>query len=186
MTQLNNLSDLRVDDILVVPTFGLCRIIRIEKCTRYEHRDTYVTFTAYGSDVTGTITIPFTKFPTQGVRWPVNPGRMLEVLEHLCDARRKISRNPHTRERHFRQQLSHTDPQELAECVRDLWVPEDSERSYLNIDIYEQALDRLAREVAFVFNEPKQGVRGKLESIIANRQPPEELFGSNAKAVSEQ
>lgn len=121
------------------------------------------------------------KFADHGVRWPVNPGRMLEVLECLRDKRQKFSGNPNKREVYFRNLMQNRDACELARCVRDLWTPAGSERSYLYMSLYDQALERLAHEVAIVFQVPLQGVRGSLESIITNRTPPEDIFGSQKK-----
>lgn len=179
-------NELHVEDIVVVPTHGLCRVGTIEEKEQYGCKDVYYTFHSCNTAHTGTTTLPAAQVRKQGVRWPSNPGYMLEALEHLRDKRRQASGNPSTRERHFRGQLNHIDPRVLAECVRDLWVPEGTERSYIYMTLYEQALDRLALEVAFVFGEPKQGVRGKLESIVGSRLAPENLFGSQAKAVPEQ
>lgn len=179
-------DELAVDDVVVVPTYGLCRVDTIEEKEQYGCEDVYYTFRSCNTAHTGTTTLPAAQVRKQGVRWPSNPGYMLEVLEHLRDKRRGVSGNPNVRERHFRGQIKHADPRVLAECVRDLWVPEGTERSYIYMTLYEQALDRLALEVAFVFEEPVQDVRGKIESITGSRLAPEDLFGSKAKAVSEQ
>lgn len=174
-------DDISIGDILVVPAYGPCTITAIEAKELYGSRDTFVTLAPHCDNETSTTTIPMQKFTAHGVRWPANPGRMLEVLECLRDNRCKFSGNSNKRGVHFRNLMQSRDPRELARCVRDLWTPEGSERSYLYMDLYDPALERLAREVAIVFWVPLQGVRGSLESIITNRTPPEDIFGSQKK-----
>ena len=57
----------------------------------------------------------------------------------------------------------------IAEVLRDLRRPkDDSEQSYSERQIYQSALERLAREVAAIEKTSEDAAASKLEDVLAN------------------
>lgn len=171
-------SALHKEDVVVVPSQGLCRVIKVEEKELYGVHDTYFTFQPYqhSSDSNGTITLPVSQLTKQGVRWPADRVSIIKALR-LLQHKRKIFRGNYTRRStFFHGLLNSSQLSELAACVRDSWYKDEVEPAHFYITMFELALQRLALEVAYVYDEPYQVVCGKLESIVGNRTPPEDFF----------
>ncbi|MDR1026717.1 MAG: CarD family transcriptional regulator [Lactobacillus sp.] len=114
-----------------------------------------------------TLRIPMEKATNVGLRKISEEGTMNEALSTL-KGKAKVKKVMWSRRaQEYENKISSGNPVAIAEVVRDLHRNENlAEQSYSERQIYEQALDRLANEVA-VFNKitPKEA-QGKLLSIL--------------------
>lgn len=111
--------------------------------------------------------IPVQKAESAGLRKLSSTDRINDALQTL-QGRARIRRTMWSRRaQEYETKINSGDPVSIAEVLRDLKRSNDeSEQSYSERQIYQSALERLAREVAAVEDTTEDKACDKLESIL--------------------
>jgi CarD family transcriptional regulator len=138
-----------VGDVVVYPTHGVGHIAAIEDMPVAGM--TIKVFVVIFGERRMTLRIPVTKAPLAGLRKLATQEVIDEALEVLrCRARIKRA-TWSRRAQEYEQKINSGDPLAIAEVVRDLHRNAGQpDQSFSERQIYEQALDRLAAELAAV------------------------------------
>lgn len=158
-------NEFRAGDFVVYPAHGVGKIDGID------------TQTIGGMDVAlYTITfekdrmrlkVPVFKAQTSGLRKLVTVDRMKDAIKTL-KGRARIRRTMWSRRaQEYELKINSGDPMAIAEVLRDLKrSAEDAEQSYSERQIYQSALERLARELAAVQKITEAKAAEQLEQIM--------------------
>ena len=114
--------------------------------------------------------IPVAKAQSSGLRKLSSTDRLDDALETL-KGRSRIRRTMWSRRaQEYETKINSGDPVAIAEVLRDLKRSnDDTEQSYSERQIYQSALERLAREVAAVDDITEDKATEKLEDIMGKR-----------------
>lgn len=115
-----------------------------------------------------TLRIPMAKAENVGLRKISEASTMNDALSVL-KGKAKVKKIMWSRRaQEYENKINSGNPVAIAEVVRDLYRSENlAEQSYSERQIYEQALDRLANEVAVCDNITSEEATKKLLSILA-------------------
>jgi len=111
--------------------------------------------------------IPVQKAQTAGLRKLSTGDRLKDALKTLT-GKAKIKRTMWSRRaQEYEAKINSGDPVQIAEVLRDLRRPkDDTEQSYSERQIYQSALERLAREVAAVEKIAEDKAVARLEDVL--------------------
>lgn len=111
--------------------------------------------------------VPVTKAKTSGLRRLSSKDRLKSALETL-QGRARIKRTMWSRRaQEYEAKINSGDPVSIAEVLRDLRRnSESTEQSYSERQIYQAALERLARELAAVERIDESKAAEKLEAVL--------------------
>jgi CarD family transcriptional regulator len=111
--------------------------------------------------------VPVNKAKTSGLRRLSSRDRIKEALTTLQNKSRVRRVMWSRRAQEYESKINSGDPVSIAEVVRDLHRGEDQpEQSYSERQIYQAALERLARELAAVEKIDQDKATQKLESVL--------------------
>ena len=156
-------------DFVVYPAHGVGRVEGID------------TFSVSGQDVTlycitfeqdrMRLKVPVSKAKSSGLRRLSSRDRIKEALSTL-QGRSKIRRVMWSRRaQEYESKINSGDPVSIAEVVRDLHRGNDQpEQSYSERQIYQAALERLARELAAVEKIDQTKATQKLENVLTKEK----------------
>ena len=152
-------------DFVVYPTHGVGRILGVEEQTFGE--DTLKLFVIDFEQDRMKLRVPVTKAESSGLRKLSSKDRMKTAMTTLKGTP-KVKRTMWSRRaQEYEAKINSGDPVSIAEVVRDLFRNADQqEQSYSERQIYQAALDRLAREVAAVEKIDEEKAVDKLEDMI--------------------
>lgn len=127
--------------------------------------------------------VPVTKAQAAGLRKLSSSQRLDDALETL-KGRSRVRRTMWSRRAaEYEMKINSGDPVAIAEVLRDLKRnTEETEQSYSERQIYQSALERLAREVAAVDHTTEIKATEKLE-LILGKKPAQEEEISESKAA---
>jgi CarD family transcriptional regulator len=116
--------------------------------------------------------VPVFKAHASGLRRLSSTNRMQDALKTL-QGRAQIRRAMWSRRaQEYEMKINSGDPVSIAEVLRDLKRSnDDTEQSYSERQIYQSALERLAREVAAVEKITEVEAAERLENMIKGRRP---------------
>lgn len=116
--------------------------------------------------------IPVFKAKTSGLRRLCTNNRMKDALKTL-QGKSRIRRTMWSRRaQEYELKINSGDPIAIAEVLRDLKRSnDDTEQSYSERQIYQSALERLAREVAAVEKTTEDKATAKLEKLMGVKRP---------------
>src|ERR1700733_146910 len=156
-------------DFVVYPAHGVGRVEGID------------TFSVSGQDVTlysiafeqdrMRLKVPVAKAKVSGLRRLSSRDRIKEALSTL-QGRSKVRRVMWSRRaQEYESKINSGDPVSIAEVVRDLHRGSDQpEQSYSERQIYQAALERLARELAAVEKIDQVKATAKLENVLTRER----------------
>ncbi len=126
--------------------------------------------------------VPVFKAHASGLRRLSTTNRMQDALKTL-QGRAQIRRAMWSRRaQEYETKINSGDPVAIAEVLRDLKRSnDDSEQSYSERQIYQSALERLAREVAAVERIPELEAVDRLEKLIKGRKAKSDSDKSEKK-----
>jgi len=162
-----NSSDFEAGDFVVYPAHGVGKVEGIE------------TQTISGVDVTlytisfeqdrMRLKLPISKIRSSGLRKLSSGDRLKEAMTTL-KGRSRVKRTMWSRRaQEYETKINSGDPVAIAEVLRDLRRNEDQgEQSYSERQIYQAALERLAREVAAIEDIDEKSAAEKLEDVLQN------------------
>jgi CarD family transcriptional regulator len=116
--------------------------------------------------------IPVMRAEASGLRRLSTGQRLHDALETL-KGRARIRRTMWSRRaQEYETKINSGDPVAIAEVLRDLKRSnDDNEQSYSERQIYESALERLAREVAIVEDITEDKAAERLETLMVGTAP---------------
>ncbi|TVQ82179.1 MAG: CarD family transcriptional regulator [Micavibrio sp.] len=160
-------TEFSTGDFVVYPAHGVGKVEGIE------------TQTISGVDVTlytisfeqdrMRLKLPVSKIKSSGLRKLSSGDRLKEALSTL-KGRSRIKRTMWSRRaQEYEGKINSGDPVAIAEVLRDLRRNEDQgEQSYSERQIYQAALERLAREVAAIEDIDEKAAAERLEDVLQN------------------
>ena len=153
------------EDFVVYPTHGVGRVTGIETQEISGMRLTL--FVVHFEKDKMTLRVPVAKANTVGMRRLSSPDKMRTALKTL-KGRARVKRTMWSRRaQEYEAKINSGDPISIAEVVRDLHRNAGQpEQSYSERQIYEAALDRLARELAAVERIDEEQATARLEKVL--------------------
>lgn len=158
--------DFRSGDYVVYPAHGVGTIEGIETQTIAGMTVTLYAITFEKDRMR--LKIPVQKAQTAGLRKLSSGDRLKDALKTL-QGKAKIKRTMWSRRaQEYEAKINSGDPVQIAEVLRDLRRPkDDTEQSYSERQIYQSALERLAREVAAVQRIAETKAVEHLETVLS-------------------
>ena len=152
-------------DFVVYPTHGVGKVLSITKDT-VAGQELELIAVHFDKDRM-TLRVPMAKAKNSGLRKLSNRNIMDTALETLR-GKSKVKRTMWSRRaQEYEAKINSGDPISIAEVVRDLYRSQaQSDQSYSERQIYEQALDRLANELAALEKINAQEATVKLSGIL--------------------
>jgi CarD family transcriptional regulator len=155
-----------VGDYVVYPAHGVGRIegLEIHSISGQEIQLYAISFEKERM----TLKVPITKAKRAGLRKLSSKDRIRAALETLR-GRARIKRTMWSRRaQEYEAKINSGDPVSIAEVLRDLRRAADQpEQSYSERQIYQAALERLARELAAVEKIDESKATARLEEVLA-------------------
>jgi CarD family transcriptional regulator len=152
-------------DYVVYPTHGVGKVTGIEK--QEVAGFTLDLITVYFDKERMTLRLPVNKASASGLRPVSSKGDMETALKKLKGRARIRKTMWSRRAQEYEAKINSGDPASLAEVVRDLFKNSTQpDQSYSERQIYQSALDRLARELAAVEKIDEGTATQKLEEIM--------------------
>ena len=158
-------SDYKTGNWVVYPTHGVGKVTGIEdqEIAGTKLRLIVISFEKDRM----TLRVPTDKAKDSGLRKLSSRDEMKGALKTL-KGRSRIRRTMWSRRaQEYEAKINSGDPVSIAEVVRDLHRKEDQpDQSYSERQIYQAALDRLARELAAVEDIDEEAATEKLETLL--------------------
>ena len=152
-------------DFVVYPTHGVGKVVSISKDT-VAGQELELIAVLFDKDRM-TLRVPMTKAKKSGLRKLSNRSIMDTALETLRSKSKAKRTMWSRRAQEYEAKINSGDPVAIAEVVRDLYRSQSqSDQSYSERQIYEQALDRLANELAALEKINAQEATVKLSGIL--------------------
>ena len=153
-------------EYVVYPTHGVGKVTNIAKQT-IAGSELELLVVNFDKDKM-TLRVPMAKLDQVGLRKISDETTMKEALATLKGKPRIKKVLWSRRAQEYENKINSGNPVAIAEVVRDLYRSENlAEQSYSERQIYEQALDRLANEVAVCENISSADATKKLLDILA-------------------
>ena len=152
-------------DLVVYPAHGVGRVDGVEKLTVAGQSVNLYAITFEKERMK--LKIPVEKAKTSGLRRLSSKDRLKAALETL-QGRARIRRTMWSRRaQEYEAKINSGDPVSIAEVLRDLRRnTEQTEQSYSERQIYQAALERLARELAAVEKIDEARTAERLEAVL--------------------
>jgi len=159
-------AEYKVGDYVVYPAHGVGRIETVEthKISGFEVELYTISFEKERM----TLKVPTAKAEKAGLRRLSSKDRIKTAMETL-KGRSRIKRTMWSRRaQEYEAKINSGDPVSIAEVVRDLHRSDDQpEQSYSERQIYQAALERLARELAAVEKIDEVKATERLEKVLS-------------------
>ncbi|PZW50375.1 CarD family transcriptional regulator [Humitalea rosea] len=161
----NDGRDFKAGDHVVYPTHGVGQVQGIEEIIVMGSVIGMIVVTFDENRMT--LKVPISKASTAGLRMLADGPKIGEALDTL-KGRARIKRTMWSRRaQEYEQKINSGDPISIAEVVRDLHRNSGQpDQSFSERQIYEQALDRLAAEVAAIDKTDKPTAVEKLLATL--------------------
>ncbi|MDH5187970.1 MAG: CarD family transcriptional regulator [Rhodospirillaceae bacterium] len=152
-------------DFVVYPTHGVGQVIGIEKqeVAGYKLQLFVISFESERM----TLSVPIDKAIGSGLR-KLSSKKVMDSAMATLKGRARVKRTMWSRRaQEYEAKINSGDPISIAEVVRDLHRRADQpDQSFSERQIYEQAMDRLASEVAAVEKVDMERATAKLEKLL--------------------
>ena len=161
----NDNKTFKKSDYVVYPAHGVGRVVGVEK-ESVAGFDIEVYVVSFEQDKM-TLRVPTAKATAAGMR-PLASDDVLKDALKTLKGKPKVKRTMWSRRaQEYEAKINSGDPVSIAEVVRDLHRKEDQpDQSYSERQIYQAALDRLARELAAVEDIDEEAATEKLENLL--------------------
>ena len=160
-----NVDDFNADDFVVYPTHGVGRILGTEQNT-VAGMNIDMLIVRFEQDRM-TLRVPLEKARSLGLRTLSSKKQMEEAITTL-QAKARVRRDMWSkRAKQYEDKIRSGDPVSIAEVVRDLRRRNtQTEQSYSERQMYQAALQRLAREFAAIEKIDQEAAAVKLENLM--------------------
>jgi CarD family transcriptional regulator len=152
-------------DFVVYPTHGVGRVLGVEKQEISGHSLELIIIKFEKDRMT--LRVPVGKAKDSGLRKLSSP-KMMDTALATLKGRSRVKRTMWSRRaQEYEAKINSGDPVSIAEVVRDLHRGSDQpDQSYSERQMYQAALDRLARELAAVEKIDETAAAHKLEELL--------------------
>ena len=157
--------DFKTEDFVVYPTHGVGKILGTET---QEIAGTELDLLVINFEHDRmTLRIPIAKAETSGLR-RLSSRKQMDLALVKLEGRARVRRTMWSRRaQEYEAKINSGDPVSIAEVVRDLRRNStQSEQSYSERQMYQAALDRLAREFAAIENIDEETAVSRLEKLM--------------------
>lgn len=163
----NNVIEFKSGDPVVYPAHGVGMIEGVETHT-IAGIEVSLYSIAFEKDRMR-LKIPVQKAEESGLRKLCSKDRLKDAISTLQGKAKAKRAMWSRRAQEYETKINSGDPVSIAEVLRDLRRPkDDSEQSYSERQIYQSALERLAREVAAVEQVSEDKAAAQLEDVLSN------------------
>ena len=161
----NNNVDFKKGDYVVYPAHGVGKVECIDTQT-IGGMDVKLYTISFEKDRMR-LKVPVMKAQSAGLRRLCTESRIKDAIKTL-KGRAKVRRTMWSRRaQEYETKINSGDPVAIAEVLRDLKrSDDDTEQSYSERQIYQSALERLAREVAAIEKIPEDKAAARLQTIL--------------------
>ena len=161
----NENADFKTGNWVVYPTHGVGNVMGVED-QEIAGTNLRLVVISFEKDRM-TLRVPVDKAKDSGLRKLSSKDEMKGALKTL-KGRSRVRRTMWSRRaQEYEAKINSGDPVSIAEVVRDLHRKEDQpDQSYSERQIYQAALDRLARELAAVEDIDEEAATEKLENLL--------------------
>ena len=169
MSKKNKKNDyFKIGEIVVYPKHGVGEIIRIESMKLLNIQSEYYVVRMEQAKLT--IRVPLEKQQEVGLR-KILSKKNIEEAYNILKSKPKIRRIMWSRRaQEYDTKIYSGDPVKIAEVIRDLFRKNNQpEQSYSERQMFQMALERLAREVAAVEKTDYFQSTEKIENILYNK-----------------
>ena len=169
MSKKNKKNDyFKIGEIVVYPKHGVGEIIRIESMKLLNIQSEYYVVRMEQAKLT--IRVPLEKQQEVGLR-KILSKKNIEEAYNILKSKPKIRRIMWSRRaQEYDTKIYSGDPVKIAEVVRDLFRKDNQpEQSYSERQMFQMALERLAREVAAVEKTDYFQATEKIEETLYNK-----------------
>jgi CarD family transcriptional regulator len=158
-------SDLKIGEIVVYPKHGVGEIVKIETMEISNIKTSFYIVKMEQSKLT--IRVPLDKKNEVGLR-KISSKKIIEEVYSTLKLKPKIRRIMWSRRaQEYEAKIFSGDPIKIAEVVRDLFrKSSQAEQSYSERQMFQVAIERLAREVAAVEKTDYFQSTEKIEQIL--------------------
>ena len=155
-------------ETVVYPKHGVCEITKIETMEIESIKTNFYVVKMEQSKLT--IRVPTDKLEQVGLR-KISSKKIIEEVLNILKLKPKISRIMWSRRaQEYDAKIFSGDPIKIAEVVRDLFrKTSQAEQSYSERQMFQVAIERLARELAAVEKTDYFQSTEKIESILRNK-----------------
>ncbi|MBF0247941.1 MAG: CarD family transcriptional regulator [Alphaproteobacteria bacterium] len=152
-------------DFVVYPTHGVGKVLGVEEREIAGHP--LKLFVISFENERMTLRVPVEKAADSGLR-KLSTKKVMEGALSTLKGRARVKRTMWSRRaQEYEAKINSGDPVSIAEVVRDLHRRADQpDQSFSERQIYEQALERLASEVAAVEKIDMEKAQSKLEKLL--------------------
>ena len=159
------MSSFREGDYVVYPTHGVGRFVKMEHHKVGEHRVNL--FVIDFPQDRMTLRLPQAKACSAGLRPLCSREAMEKALEKLKFPIRHRKQMWNRRAQEYETKINSGDPEAIAEVIRDLYrANAETDQTYSERQVYQLAIERLARELAVVENIDEEEAFEKLENLL--------------------
>jgi CarD family transcriptional regulator len=158
--------EFEIGDYVVYPTHGVGRVVGVEQQTISE-MDVELIVIKFEKDRM-TLRVPVAKAQNSGLR-RLSSRKLMDTALTTLRGRSRVKRTMWSRRaQEYEAKINSGDPVSIAEVVRDLHRGEDQpDQSYSERQMYQAALDRLARELAALEKIDEVAAAAKLEKLLS-------------------
>jgi CarD family transcriptional regulator len=155
----------KAGDFVVYPTHGVGKVKGVETQEIAGHKLKLIVISFEHERMT--LRLPVTKADTSGLR-PVASKAQMDVALKKLKGRARVKKAMWSRRaQEYESKINSGDPAAIAEVLRDLHKNANQpEQSYSERQIYQAALDRLARELAAIEKIDELSATSKLEALM--------------------
>ena len=166
MRKKNN--DFKVGEIVVYPKHGVGEITRIESMKLSNIKSKFYVVKMEQAKLT--IRVPLEKKQEVGLR-KISSKKNIDQIYNILKSKPKIRRIMWSRRaQEYDTKIYSGDPLKIAEVIRDLFRKDSQpEQSYSERQMFQMALERLAREVAAVEKTDYFQATEKIENTLYNK-----------------
>ena len=161
-------NDFKVGEIVVYPNHGVGEIIRIESMKLSNIKSKFYVVKMEQAKLT--IRVPLEKKREVGLR-KISSKKNIEEVYNILKSKPKIRRIMWSRRaQEYDTKIYSGDPIKIAEVIRDLFRKNNQpEQSYSERQMFQMALERLAREIAAVEKTDYFQATEKIEYTLNNK-----------------
>ena len=167
-------SDFKTEDFVVYPTHGVGKVLGTEK---QEIAGTELDLLVIDFEHDRmTLRIPLSKAHESGLR-PLSSKKQMDLALVKLKGRARVRRTMWSRRaQEYEAKINSGDPVSIAEVVRDLRrSSSQAEQSYSERQMYQAALDRLAREFAAIEKIDEETATSRLEKLMSIEKTPDDF-----------
>lgn len=171
--EANKANEFKKGDFVVYPVHGVGLVVGVEEATvpalnKAMKPETVKLYKISFENDRMILKVPVTKAEVSGLRRLSSRDRMKDAMATL-QGRVRIRRVMWSRRaQEYESKINSGDPVAIAEVLRDLHRgTEQPEQSYSERQIYQSALDRLARELAAIEKIDQAKAAEKLEGVLS-------------------